>query len=215
MCAKMHIHLAQQRLPTEISHGISFKLDVNSFPPSLLPLFWNSGKLVWNINKLKPLHGFYFFQCFILSCCYLNEGVFFLNASRRPVFSQLNMTLTFRLTVAFLFVGLTSSSLLVFYYMMSLGVGGKFCHCRVEVETTREESVCPHPVTDWLGKYLSASGYGASTQLVEGIWPKAASHLHCEGWPWRFGAAIAGHTGSLFSPTVEEARHFFFLVCFL
>jgi len=62
---------------------------------------------------------------------------------------------------------------------------------------------------------LSAAGYGASTQLVEGIWPKAASHLHCEGWPWRLGAATAGHTGSLFSPTVDEARHFFFLACFL
>lgn len=148
MCAKMHIHLAQQRLPTEISHGISFKLDVNSFPPSLLPLFWNSGKLVWNINKLKPLHGFYFFQCFILSCCYLNEGVFFLNASRRPVFSHLNMTLTFRLTVAFLFVGLTSSSLLVFYYMMSLGVGGKICHCSGSGNNQRRE--CLSSPSNWL-----------------------------------------------------------------
>lgn len=156
MCAKTHVHLAQQRLPSEISHRISFKLDVNSFLPlpSLYSNILETWLLVWNINKVKSLHHFYFL-CFVLSCCYLNKGVFFSECFLKTHFlpAEYELTLTCWPAIALLFVCLTSSSLLVFDYMMSLGAGGKTCHCSGSGNNQRRK--CPHLVTDWLGRYLS------------------------------------------------------------
>lgn len=211
MCAKTHVHLAQQRLPSEISHRISFKLDVNSFLPlpSLYSNILETWLLVWNINKVKSLHHFYFL-CFVLSCCYLNKGVFFSECFLKTHFlpAEYELTLTCWPAIALLFVCLTSSSLLVFDYMMSLGAGGKTCHCSGSGNNQRRK--CLSSPGNWLTREVlePASGYEASTQLVEGIWPTTASHLHCEGWPWRLGAAAAGHVGSLFSPVVDEACYF-------